>query len=87
MLFKIQGKKQINRMISIQNGGVFINQVETVNPELIGLAVLDYAENGGNPFEKVELMKYEAIQDYLETRGINDESVNDKIRELKKLNS
>lgn len=42
MLFKISIKK-IN-MISINNGEIFIDGKHTTNPELIGLALLDFAE-------------------------------------------
>lgn len=32
-------------MVEIVNGKVFVDGVETTNAELIGLAILDYAEN------------------------------------------
>lgn len=38
--------------IKIENGKVFINGVESTNPELIGLAILDLAE------ELLEIIKY-----------------------------
>lgn len=31
-------------MISINNGAIFIDGVRTTNPELIGFAILDFAE-------------------------------------------
>ena len=31
-------------MIEISNGRVFVNGKETINPELIGYAILDFAE-------------------------------------------
>ena len=33
--------------------------------------------------EEIELLKLTAIQDYLLTRGHNDEEINDKIKELR----
>jgi hypothetical protein len=33
--------------------------------------------------KELELIKLEAIQEYLYKRGANDESINDKIKELK----
>lgn len=41
-------------MISIKNGIISINSTPTTNPELIGLAMLDFAEATENePFETV----------------------------------
>lgn len=47
--------------LSIQNGRVFVNGKETVDPVLIGYAVLDIAENSENIAEN----RKETIQDYI----------------------
>ena len=38
------GWRQNEFMIEISNGRVFVNGKETINPELIGYAILDFAE-------------------------------------------
>jgi ribosomal protein S19 len=46
LLFQI--KPQNIKMIEIVNGCVFVDGVETVSPELIGFAILDFAETQEN---------------------------------------
>lgn len=50
--------------IEIANGRVFVNGKETVDPLLIGYAMLDFAENMGNDIEKV-ILRYEE-EDHVE---------------------
>jgi hypothetical protein len=56
-------------MIQIINDKVFVNGKETVNPELIGLAVLDFIENRGikNPIQ----IQSELSQDELREKFFN----------------
>lgn len=43
-------------MIEITNGIILIDGVETTNPELIGLALLDFAEQQFNDDSKIILI-------------------------------
>lgn len=43
-------------MIEITNGIIFIDGVETTNPELIGLALLDFAGEQTNDGSKIILI-------------------------------
>lgn len=56
-------------MIKIINGHIFVNEKETTNPELIGLAILDFAEENENKnhnFQSVNLSdKFEFVEKYL----------------------
>jgi hypothetical protein len=74
-------------MISINNGAIFIDRVHTTNPELIGYAMLDFAESVENDFslKDIELIKAKGIQDYLLEHGSNDEKINNKIRKMEGL--
>jgi len=69
-------------MIEIKNNKFVINGQETSNPELIGLACLDLLEKGEGHSVKRILDQFEltAIQGYLVNRGVNDEILNDEIR-------
>lgn len=52
-------------MISIVNGKVFIDGKETTNPELIGFAILDLAENGLTLFAKDTVVFSESPREYI----------------------
>jgi hypothetical protein len=69
-------------MVEIKNGLVYVDGEATQDPELIGYAVLDFAEQKQNNSNEIELIKAKAIQEYLITRGANDEKINDRIRKL-----
>jgi hypothetical protein len=58
LLFQI---KPQNNMIEIVNGLVFIDGKETINPELIGLAVLDFAETQENDGMKIVLKEQDVF--------------------------
>ena len=74
-------------MIEIVNGLVFVEGKETIDPTLIGYAMLDFAESVENDFslKDIELIKAKGIQDYLLEHGSNDEKINNKIRKMEGL--
>lgn len=74
-------------MIEIVNGRVFVEGKETIDPTLIGYAMLDFAESVENDFslKDIELIKAKGIQDYLLEHGSNDEKINNKIRKMEGL--
>jgi hypothetical protein len=74
-------------MIEIVNGRVFVEGKETIDPTLIGYAMLDFAESIENDFslKDIELIKAKGIQDYLLEHGSNDEKINNKIRKMEGL--
>ena len=74
-------------MIEIVNGRVFVEGKETIDPTLIGYAMLDFAESVENDFslKDIELIKAKGIQDYLQEHGSNDEKINNKIRKMEGL--
>ncbi|MEN9929345.1 MAG: hypothetical protein RLZZ231_1266 [Bacteroidota bacterium] len=43
-------------MIEISNGKIFIDGIETTNPELIGLALLDFADEQAKDDSKIILI-------------------------------
>jgi hypothetical protein len=43
-------------MIEILNGKIFIDGIETTNPELIGLALLDFADEQAKDDSKIILI-------------------------------
>lgn len=80
-------------MIEIKNGLVLVDGIVTQDPTLIGYALLDFVEQSKDNlktlvlkdwhvFAEIELIKAKAIQEYLLSRGANDEKINDKIRRL-----
>ena len=48
-------------MISIKNRAIFINGVQSVNPELIGYALLDYAETIENDGTSITLKEQDVF--------------------------
>lgn len=66
-------------MIEIVNGRVFVEGKETVNPELIGYAVLDAAEN-----TDTMICSYKAIKDLISKVVDVTFKVNDSIDEALK---
>jgi hypothetical protein len=64
LLFQIKSK---NNMVEIVNGRVFVEGVETIDPTLIGLAVLDYAETQENDNIKIVLKEEDVFVESLIT--------------------
>ncbi|URM37148.1 hypothetical protein [Flavobacterium anhuiense] len=65
--------------ISIEGGRVFVNGKETVNPELIGYAILDAAENSDTI-----ICSYKEIKDLVSKVVETTFQVNDTIDEAMK---
>lgn len=65
--------------IEISNGRIFIDGKETVDPTLIGYAVLDYAESNANGFlNSIDDKKLlSIINNEVELRQLNDLVVNE----------
>jgi len=53
-------------MIEIVNGKVYVDEKETVDPTLIGYAILDFAENSKKESMKVILNDDEFIESFIE---------------------
>ena len=54
-------------MIEIVNGRIFVNGKETVDPTLIGYAIIDFAESQENDFRKIILKEQDVfVESFIE---------------------
>jgi ribosomal protein S19 len=54
-------------MVEIVNGRVYVDGKETVNPTLIGYAIIDFAETQENDFRKIILKEQDVfIESFIE---------------------
>lgn len=76
--------KEIVKGIEIVNGRVFVNDKETVNPELIGYAVLDAAENSDTiicSYKDIKALVSKVVE---ATFSVND-TIDEAMKSLKKV--
>jgi hypothetical protein len=57
-------------MIEIVNGRIFINGKETIDPVLIGYAMIDFVESMENDFLKVTLKDQDVFVEKLRLKSI-----------------
>ncbi|OHT44434.1 hypothetical protein [Flavobacterium tructae] len=72
--------------ISIENGRVFVNGKETVNPELIGYAILDAAESSDTLICSYQEIK-DLVSKVIETTFEVNDTIDQVIKSIGKTNA